>query len=94
MTDLNRIVRRRTKRVFDHHNRRIVVQLEPGDILAMKEERRKDWYRIAIPSLFQYVIWLDATERVRQYKKRTKELMKAGLDKRSAKREARKETKL
>ena len=94
MTGLNKIVRRRTNRAFDHHGRRIVVQLEPGDILAMKEERRKSWVRIAIPSLFAYVVWRDATERVRKYEKRVKELVKSGLDKRTAKRTAREETKL
>lgn len=94
MTDLHKIVRRRTCRPFDHHGRRIVVQLEPGDILAMKEERRKQWVRIAIPSLYAYVVWRDATERVRRYEKRVKELVKSGLDKRTAKRTAREETKL
>jgi len=89
MTELERVVRRRTKRVFDHHGRRIIVQLEPGDILAMKEERRKGWVRIAIPSLYAYVVHRDAVERVRKYEKRTKDLMKSGLDRRSAKRQAR-----
>lgn len=91
MTDLTRIVRRRTKRTFDHHGRRIIVQLEPGDILAMKEERRKTWVRIAIPTLYAHVVWRDAIERTRRYEKRTKELVKSGLDKRTARRQAREE---
>lgn len=91
MTDLNRVVRRRTTRVFDHHGRRIVVQLEPGDILAMKEERRKSWVRIAIPTLYAHVVYRDAIERVRKFEKRTKELVKAGLTRRDAKKQARKE---
>ena len=94
VTDLHKIVRRRCARPFDHHGRRIVVQLEPGDILAMREERRKQWVRIAIPSLYAYVVWRDATERVRKYERRVKELTKAGLDRRTAKRQAREETKL
>jgi hypothetical protein len=92
MTDLKRIVRRRTSRAFDHHGRRIIVQLEPGDILAMKEERRKTWVRIAIPTLYAEVVYRDATERVRRYQKRTKELIKAGVDRRTAKRQAREES--
>lgn len=94
MTDLDRVVRRRTKRVFDHHGRRIVVQLEPGDILAMREERRKEWIRVAIPTLYARVVHQDAIERVRRYEKRTRELVKAGLDKRSARRQAKEEVRL
>lgn len=94
MTDLERIIRRRTKRAFDHHGRRIVVQLEPGDILAMREERRKQWVRVAIPTLYVQLVHRDAIERVRRYEKRTKELIKSGLDRRTAKRKAREEVSL
>ena len=80
MTGLKKVVRRRTERVFDHHQRRIVVQLEPGDILAMREERRKGWVRISIQSLYIHLVHRDAVERVRKFEKRTKELIKLGLE--------------
>jgi hypothetical protein len=58
----------------------------------MKEERRKTWVRIAIPTLYAEVVYRDARERVRRYEKLTKELVKAGLDRRTAKRQAKEET--
>lgn len=91
MTNLNKVVRRRTHRPYDHHGRRIVVQLEPGDILAMREERRKEWFRIAIPTLFTYIVRMDAESRIRSFERRRKELIKSGWPKREARSQARKE---
>jgi hypothetical protein len=39
MTALKKTISRRTERKFAHYDRRIVVSLEPGDILGMRLER-------------------------------------------------------
>jgi len=94
MTNLEKIVRRRTLRAFDHHGRRLIVELAPGDVLAMREERRKASVRVSLQTLYVWLVQRDAIERVRKYERRIKELVKAGLDRRTAKRQAREEIKL
>jgi hypothetical protein len=94
MTPLAKPVQRRTQRPFDHRGRRIVVRLEPGDILAMREERRTGWVRIAIPSLYQELVYRDALARVRNFKRRKAQLIKEGMSKREAGKLARREVRL
>lgn len=94
MTGLQKVVRRRTLRAFDHHGRRLVIELMPGDILSMREERRRDPVRVSLQTLYVWLVQRDAVERVRKYEKRVKELVKNGLDKRTAKKQAREEAKL
>lgn len=91
MTNLEKEVRRRTLRAFDHHGRRLIVSFSPGDVLIMREERRKASVRVSLQTLYVWLLQRDAVERVRKYEKRTKELVKAGLDRRTAKRQAREE---
>ena len=58
MTDLNRPVRRRTCRPADLVRRRLVVMLEPGDTLAMREHGRRTVYRKSIERIYlQMVRW-------------------------------------
>jgi hypothetical protein len=45
MTDLAKPVRRRCREQFAHYRKRIVVSLEPGDVLAMRLERTRTTYR-------------------------------------------------
>jgi hypothetical protein len=64
MTDLEKTVRRRTRHPFAHYRRRIVVILEPGDILAMRLERTRTPYRAPIAAVYrQLVEWHVATAR-------------------------------
>jgi hypothetical protein len=91
MTNLEKAVRRRTLRAFDHHGRRLIVEFAPGDVLIMREERRKASVKVSLQTLYVWLVQRDAVERVRKYEKRTKELIKAGLDRRTAKRQAREE---
>ena len=39
MTDLHKTIRRRSREAFAHYRKRIVVSLEPGDVLGMRLER-------------------------------------------------------
>ena len=58
MTDLNRPVKRRTCRPVDLVRRRLVVILEPGDTLAMREHGRRKIYRRSLERIYlQMVRW-------------------------------------
>ena len=58
MTDLNRPVKRRTCRPADLVRRRLVVMLEPGDTLAMREHGRRKIYRRSLERIYlQMVRW-------------------------------------
>jgi len=72
MTDLLRPVSRRTRLPFAHYRRRIVVVLEPGDVIAMRLERTRTLYRAPIPSVYRQLIeWhVEARRRERRKKKR------------------------
>lgn len=53
MTDLLKPVRRRSRDQFAHYRKRIVVSLEPGDVLAMRLERTRTTYRTNIAAVFR-----------------------------------------
>ncbi len=53
MTDLARPVRRRCRDTFAHYRKRIVVSLEPGDVLAMRLERTRTTYRATVAAVFR-----------------------------------------
>ena len=53
MTDLLKPVRRRSRDQFAHYRKRIVVSLEPGDVLAMRLERTRTTYRATIAAVFR-----------------------------------------
>jgi hypothetical protein len=64
MTELTRPVRRRSRTSFAHYRRRIVVTLEPGDVLAMRLERTRTTYRAPLTNVFrQLVEWHVAAAR-------------------------------
>jgi hypothetical protein len=52
MTNLEKVVRRRALVPFQHYKRRIVVSLEPGDILTMRLEGTRKMYRVPISGIF------------------------------------------
>jgi hypothetical protein len=56
MTELHKPVRRRTRLPFAHYRRRIVVILEPGDVLAMRLERTRTLYRAPIASIYRLLV--------------------------------------
>ena len=68
MTSLEKAVKRRTRFPFAHYRKRIVVILEPGDVLTMRLERTRTAYRAPIPAVYrQLVEWhVLATRREKQ----------------------------
>ena len=53
MTDLAKSVRRRCREPFAHYRKRIVVALEPGDVIAMRLERTRTTYRATVAAVFR-----------------------------------------
>ena len=53
MTDLHKTIRRRSSTTFAHYHKRIVVSLEPGDVLGMRLERTRTTYRAPLASVFR-----------------------------------------
>jgi hypothetical protein len=53
MTDLHKTIRRRSSCAFAHYRKRIVVSLEPGDILGMRLERTRTTYRAPLANVFR-----------------------------------------
>jgi UDP-3-O-acyl-N-acetylglucosamine deacetylase len=54
MTDLKKPVRRRT--IGLHRGRRIMVSLEPGDVLCLRQERCRQVEYLSIPALYDYAV--------------------------------------
>ncbi len=71
MTNLEKVVRRRSSAPFWHYKRRIVVSLEPGDILAMRLEGTRKTYRVPLSAVFITLCqWeADAQRQKKQHKK-------------------------
>jgi len=58
MTDLERHVIRRSRFPFAHYKKRIVMAFEPGDVVAMRLERTRTWYRGSVAGVFrQLTVW-------------------------------------
>ena len=53
MTDLHKTIRRRSREQFAHYRRRIVISLEPGDVIGMRLERTRTTYRAPLASVFR-----------------------------------------
>lgn len=53
MTDLHKTIRRRSSTPFAHYHKRIVVSLEPGDVLGMRLERTRTTYRAPLANVFR-----------------------------------------
>ena len=54
MTDLNKPVRRRT--IGIHRGRRIMVSLEPGDLLALRQERCRQVEYVPIAAIYDFAV--------------------------------------
>ena len=77
MTDLERVIRRRTRFSFAHYRKRIVVILEPGDLLAMRLERTRTVFRAPIPAVYrQLVEWhVEAKRREKRQRRKKRKLL-------------------
>jgi hypothetical protein len=90
MTRINKTVRRHCNRpVFDGGYKNLIVAIEPGDMIAVKTIRSRKWYRITIQNLYERLVWSYSMQEQRAYQKKVKELVKAGLSKREARKQAR-----
>lgn len=71
MQELRHVIARRTVEPCATVRRRLVIALEPGDVLAIREERRRRWYRAPISRVFAAVAkWnVDAERAERKAKK-------------------------
>lgn len=52
MTDLRKEVKRRTVGVCHSARRRLIIMLCPGDVLAIREEGRRMWYRAPLGKIY------------------------------------------
>lgn len=67
MTDLRKVVKRRTVSECQFARRRLIVALMPGDVLGIKEEKRRTWYTAPIGRVFiQIVKWNAEAEKARR----------------------------
>lgn len=56
VTELRKSVIRRTAGTFDHRKRRLIVRLEPGDVLSMKEIRTRKWFTAPLSRVFRQIV--------------------------------------
>ena len=68
-------VYRKTVEAFDHHGRRIVVGLEPGDVLSFREERCRKTYTLDIKWAFLQAV-KKAVEKERAEKRKANPVRK------------------
>lgn len=68
MTDLVKPIRRRSRTTLRSRNRRLIVALEPGDVVAIREERRRTWYRVTLESVYWLAVKAAAAKLVEERK--------------------------
>ena len=74
-TELRKPVVRRCAEAHDHRRKRLIVALEPGDVLSFREERSRKRFTAPLSRVFrQVVIW--NVEAERSQKKGTKTCVK------------------
>lgn len=96
MTTLEKPVKRKgTVPVHSIGNKNLIVLLEPGDILAMREENKRSWFRATFSEIFVVMVQIHNRKVNNYINQRTSQLLKSGtcVNKKSAKVIARKEAK-
>jgi hypothetical protein len=81
-TMLKKIVARKCDRPVSHSGRRIIVMLEPGDTIAVREEGRRTVFRGSIEKIYWVLAKWHAIEEAKQkaiLKKQRKSLRQNGL---------------
>ena len=71
MTELNKTLARRTRSPL-YNRKRIVVQLEPGDLIAMRLERSRTYYRARLEDVFRQMAQWHAAAARKERKNRRK----------------------
>ena len=71
-TELRRPVCRRCVEAYDHRRKKLVVRLEPGDVIGFREERSRFWFSAPLARVYrQVVIWnVDALKAEKQKNRR------------------------
>jgi hypothetical protein len=66
-TELRRPVTRRCVEPYDHRRKRLVVALEPGDVISFREERSRKTFSAPLARVFRQVVtWNVEAERARK----------------------------
>ena len=55
-TELRRTVARRCTEPHDHRGKRLIVSLEPGDVISFREERSKNSFSAPLAKVFRQVV--------------------------------------
>jgi len=64
-TELRKPVIRRCVESYDHRRKRLVVALEPGDVICFREERSRKRFTAPLTRVFrQIVVWNVEAERM------------------------------
>lgn len=75
-TEINRPVRRRTQRSYNvlfvnpRKARKIVVEIQPGDVLEFREHGRKMRWHLSIDDAFKYAVRRQAAAEVAEKRKK------------------------
>jgi hypothetical protein len=78
MTDLKKIVKRRTVEVVQAAKGRVIIALKPGDVIAFREEGRRKWFEAPVSRLFTQVVKWNADVELAE-KRRLKAERRRGL---------------
>jgi len=77
MIEIKKVVKRRTCREYNC-SRKLIVMLEPGDILAMREAGRKYVYRAGLGKIFVQMARWYVAEQAELARQKRKERKKGG----------------
>lgn len=55
-TDLKKTVIRRCTGPHDHRGKRLIVALEPGDVISMREERSNKHFSAPLSKVFRQIV--------------------------------------
>jgi hypothetical protein len=65
MTSLRKTIKRECLRTSEQ-GRPIIVALEPGDVIALKQKGRRRWYRLPLSAVFWAALKAEAREMAKQ----------------------------
>ena len=56
VTELRRYVLRRTVEAHDYRRRKLVICLEPGDVISLREERCRKWFSAPLSKVYHQIV--------------------------------------
>lgn len=56
VTELRKTVVRRMAKPYDHRGKRLIVQLEPGDVITFREERSRKSFSAPLAQVFRQIV--------------------------------------